>query len=166
MKRDFQKIVDRPGEGKRIGEQGLKLVKETFAAWHEFKEKKVTRLELREKMRSIIRRMNKNLIEGTFIESTKGFCENVLELEAALWTFIEKEGVEPTNNWIERMLRLAVLWRKRSYGCQSEEGCRFVERMLTAVQTLKLQNRNVLDYLQAALTAYRSGTPCPKLIVA
>jgi hypothetical protein len=32
------------------------------------------------------------------------------------------------------------------------------------VQTLRLQSRDVLDYLQAALTAHRSGLPAPKLL--
>ena len=64
------------------------------------------------------------------------------------------------------MLRPAVLWRKRSFGCHSEEGCRYVERLLTVVQTLRLQGRDVLDYLQAALTAHRHGLPTPKLLPA
>ena len=74
------------------------------------------------------------------------------------------EGVEPTNNAAERALRPAVLWRRRSFGCHSEEGCRFVERMLTVVQTLRLQERQVIDYLAAAITAHRQGLPTPKLL--
>jgi transposase len=61
-------------------------------------------------------------------------------------------------------LRPAVLWRKRSFGCHSEEGCRYVERLLTVVQTLRLQGCDVLDYLQAALTAHRHGLPAPQLL--
>jgi transposase len=61
-------------------------------------------------------------------------------------------------------LRPAVLWRKRSFGCHSEEGCRYVERLLTVVQTPRLQGRDVLDYLQAALTAHRRGLPAPQLL--
>jgi len=44
----------------------------------------------------------------------------------ALWTFLEREGVEPTNNGAERALRHAVLWRKCSYGVQSEQGARYM----------------------------------------
>ena len=57
------------------------------------------------------------------------------------------EDVEPTNNHIERMLRPGVLWRKNAFGSHSEAGCRFAERMLTVVQTLRLQKRHVVDYL-------------------
>ena len=92
------------------------------------------------------------------------FCENVLALEPALWTFVTTAGVEPTNNHIERLLRRAVLWRKRSFGCWSEEGCRFVERILTVVQTRRLQGRNVLEYLEQALRAHREGNPSPHLL--
>jgi transposase len=88
----------------------------------------------------------------------------LLAWEPALWTFAYHEGVEPTNNRAERALRPAVLWRKRSFGCHSDEGCRYVERLLTVVQTLRLQGRDVLDYLQAALTAHRDGLPAPKLL--
>ena len=34
----------------------------------------------------------------------------------SLWTFLIDEGVSPTNNHAERMLRFSVLWRKRSQG--------------------------------------------------
>jgi hypothetical protein len=33
-----------------------------------------------------------------------------------LFTFLEEEGVEPTNNGAERILRTAVQWRKISFG--------------------------------------------------
>ena len=85
-------------------------------------------------------------------------------MEEALWTFVRVEGVEPTNNPIERMLRLAVLWRKKSFGSQSEAGCRFAERMLTVVQTLRLRHQSVLAYLEQAITAHRHGEPAPKLL--
>ena len=48
-------------------------------------------------------------------------------------------------------MRCGVLWRKNAFGCHSEAGCRFVERMLTVVQTLRLQKRPVLDYLEQAI---------------
>src|SRR5207302_4884369 len=92
------------------------------------------------------------------------FCENILRLESALWTFVTREGVEPTNNFMERLLRRAVLWRKRSFGCWSEAGCRFVERILTVVQTRRLQGQSVLEYLHDALLAHRNLQPCPRLV--
>jgi hypothetical protein len=34
----------------------------------------------------------------------------------SLWTFLDHQGVDPTNNRAERALRFGVLWRKRSSG--------------------------------------------------
>jgi len=74
------------------------------------------------------------------------------------------EGEEPTNNHAERVLRGAVLWRKGSFGRTSKGGCRFVERLLTGAQRLRLQGRPVLTYLYEALCAHRKGVLAPKLL--
>ncbi len=111
--------------------------------------------------------MNRVLLEGAILgadPTVVRFCENVLALEPALWTFVTTEGVEPTNNHVERLLRRAVLWRRRSFGCWSGNGCRFVERILTVVQTRRLQAKNVLDYLHEPVLAHRTGQPCPSLL--
>jgi len=81
-----------------------------------------------------------------------------------LWTFVWEPGVEPTNNSAERPLRRAVLWRRRSFGTQSEAGSQFVERILTTVTTLRQQRRDVLDYLTASCTAAICKTPAPSLL--
>ena len=91
-------------------------------------------------------------------------CGNLLQVEPALWTFLYREDVEPTNNHMERLLRRAVLWRRRSFGSWSEAGCRFVGRVLTVVQTLRLQGRQVWQFLQQSLTAYRAHQPAPSLL--
>jgi hypothetical protein len=92
-------------------------------------------------------------------------CARVLEVSPALWAFLVCAGVEPTNNDAERVLRPALLWRRRSFGSPSAAGCRLVERMLTVVQSLRLQKRSVLAFLHEALCAHRSGTKMPQLVV-
>ena len=169
LKRDFKKIVDRDGPSTFVGRRGLGLVKEVFAAWHAFQEGRVTRAQLQATMEPLQNRMQRLLMEGAILGKDKTvatFCDNVLELEPALWTFVRADGVEPTNNFMERLLRRAVLWRKRSFGCWSPAGCRFVERILTVVQTRRLQGQNVLEYLHSALCAHRASQPCPKLLPA
>lgn len=91
-------------------------------------------------------------------------CQNLLNLEPALWLFAAQEGVEPTNNAAERAIRPAVLWRHTSFGAQSEAGSAFVARLLTVVTTLQSQNRDVLDYLTTACRAARAGKPTPSLL--
>ena len=90
--------------------------------------------------------------------------EEVVETVFQVPISLGLEGVEPTNNHAERVLRPGVLWRKNAFGCHSAEGCRFVERMLTVVQTLRLQKRPVLDFLYRAIVAHRSRLPSPQLL--
>jgi transposase len=51
-----------------------------------------------------------------------GLCRELTMWWPALWTFARVEGVEPTNIGAERVLRPAVLWRKGSFGSDSEAG--------------------------------------------
>jgi transposase len=166
LKRDFQKIVDCGGPSVFVGRRGLRIVKELFAAWHAFQEGKVTRRKLQMLIEPLQRRLGKTLLEGAFGDDARvaTFCENLLELECALWTFATHEGVEPTNNYMERLLRPAVLWRRRSFGCNSEAGCRFVERILTVVQTCRLHSKNTLQFLYNAVHTHRRGLAGPFLL--
>jgi transposase len=75
------------------------------------------------------------------------------EIES-LWVFLEEHGVEPTNNRAERALRFAVLWRKRSYGTQSDKGNRWVERILSLKQTCRIKAIPVFPILVNAIDAY------------
>ena len=100
------------------------------------------------------------------VPKTAGTCQDILKRREALWTFVQVEGVEPTNNAAERSIRPGVLWRKGSFGTQSAEGSRFVESMLTVVTTLKQQQRNVLEFLTAACAAALRGEAAPSLLPA
>ncbi len=88
----------------------------------------------------------------------------MLKVEQALWLFVEVENLEPTNNAAERAIRPAVLWKRTSFGSQSEAGSIFVARMLTVVTSLRSQNRNVLEFMVEAIKASRQGNPAPSLI--
>lgn len=167
LKRDFQKLVDRGGVAAEYGELGLAATHILFHEWHLYRgggsrAALVFELEgLRELMRSW-------LDKGARCRDAKAaaLCGNLLDAEPALWTFLYKKGVEPTNNHIERLLRPGVLWRKNAFGCHSDGGCRFVERMLTVVQTLRLQQRPVLAFLYESLSAHRAGHQAPSLLPA
>ncbi|HEX2518899.1 MAG TPA: IS66 family transposase [Castellaniella sp.] len=167
LKRDFQKLVDRGGLAEAYGEKGLAAVAILFHEWHLFRGGG-SRKQLQFELEPVRRGMRAWLEDGASCaeKKTARFCQNLLDLEPALWTFLYKRGVEPTNNQIERLLRSGVLWRKRAFGCHSACGCRFVERILTVTQTLRLQKRSVLDYLVHALQAHRAGQPAPKLLPA
>ena len=71
------------------------------------------------------------------------------------FTFVYKDGVEPTNNSAERALRTAVQWRKIMFGTRSTDGERAVERLLTITRTCRLRQINALAFLTAAIVAHR-----------
>jgi len=97
-------------------------------------------------------------------KKTAGMAREILKLKGALFTFVDVEGLEPTNNTAERALRPAVLWRKSSWGTHSPQGGLFVARMLTVVATLKQQQRNVLEFLTASCEASLRAQPGPSLL--
>jgi transposase len=166
LKRDFQKCLDRGGPGTLVGEEGLRVVRRVFKAWHLFRGGGLSRAQLQKRLDPIARHLRRVLDAGRACADSKtaAFCTNLVELEPALWRFVITEGVEPTNNHAERILRRGVLWRKISFGCHSAAGCRFVERMLTVTQTLRLQNRNILHFLIEAVHNHRANLPIPSLL--
>ena len=168
LKRDFQAFVDRKGESAVIGKLLLGQVKTFFGLWHQVREGTLSRPDFQQAMQPIRHRVSALLQIGMLLKATKtrNTCRNILRVETALWTFVEQEGIEPTNNAAERALRRSVIWRRRSFGSQSEAGSRFVERIQTAVLTLRQQKRDVLDFLTQACQAAISGTDPPSLLPA
>jgi len=167
LTRDFRKCQERGGASEAVGKGGLRVVRQLFRWWDAFRGGgSLDRAGLQANMEPVQRELRRLLEKGRGCadSATATFCANLLAWEESLWTFVRVEGVEPTNNHIERQERPAVLWRKNSFGCQSAEGCRFVERMLTVVQTLRLRRKPVLDYLHQSILAHRAGCPAPKLL--
>jgi transposase len=166
LKRDFQKLVDRSGVAARLGRQLQRLAERVFVEWHLFRGGGCDRQTLQERLDGPARALERVLKAGRRCAEPKAatFCANLLELLPAVWRFAVTDGVEPTNNHAERVLRRGVLWRKNAFGSHSAAGCRFVERLLTVVQTRRLQGRSVLGYLYAALVAHRKSLPTPSLL--
>ena len=166
LKRDFQALVDLGGKAKPFGDQLLAFTEDMFYWWSRVRDGTMARstmLTYINEQRPWLR----DLLAGgcaSGCAKTAGMCGQLLELEPAMWTFLRHEGVEPTNNRAERAVRKGVLWRKKSFGCVSERGCRFVERILTVVQTLRQQGRPVWQFLRDALQAHRSSQAAPMLV--
>jgi len=166
LKRDFQKLVDRGGPAARLGQKLQGIAGQVFEQWHLFRGGGIDRGELQRRLDGPAQELERLLRSGRRCADAKAatFCANVLGLVPSVWRFVVSAGVEPTNNHAERLLRRGVLWRKSSFGCHSASGCRFVERLLTAVQTCRLQGRSVLRYLHEAISAHRKGLPAPSLL--
>ena len=163
LKRDFQAILERGGADAVIGEALLAQTHQVFDLWYRVRDGTLSRAEFQTAIQPIQQQIHELLQAGAALTQTKtaATCTNILKLEPALWTFVTTPGVETTNNDAERPLRRAVLWRRRSFGTQSAS--EFVARILTTVTTLRLQHRNVLNYLTAACEARLRGIESPSL---
>ena len=115
-------------------------------------------------MRPIRARVEGYLLRGYYNARVHGFCKELWEHREHLWTFVAVEGVQPTNNAAEQALRHAVIWRKLSFGTQSASGSRFVERLLTVIETCRRQRRNAFAWLTHAVAAHHNGQPTPSLL--
>lgn len=167
LKRNWEKQVERGGAAKRLGEACLKVEREVFELWHLFRGGGCTRADLKGRMSPLMDKLHDILLDAGSRSRDRRlvrFCARLLDAYPAFWTFVTEEGVEPTNNHAERVQRRAVIWRRRSFGCHGADGCRFVERILTVVQSLRLQKRDVLAFLNDAIQAHRSGTVAPRLV--
>lgn len=165
--RDFQKMAqvgDR--EAAALGEALLGHAKTLFGYWERVKSGTLRRSSFRTYASALRQAVQQTLVQGAALDHKKvaGMCRALLRVEAAMWTFVRIEGVEPTNNDAEREVRHGVLYRKTSYGTQSERGSRFVERMLTVRASLRRQGRNVFQFLVDVTTARNQGIPPPSLL--
>jgi transposase len=166
--RDFEAMRSRGGGSEAGGAALLAPAHPMFPWWHRVRAGTLQRSTLRSYMTPMRREVERRWQAGSrcAVPKTAGTCRDILKRRETLWTFVQVEGVEPTNNPAERSLRPGVLWRKGSCGTPSEKGSRFVESMMTIVTTLKQQQRNVLAYLTAACEAARGGEAGPSLLPA
>ena len=164
--RDFEAMRGRGGCSEEIGDALLAQAHQMFTWWHRVREGTLKRSTFRSSMTPLRREVERLLEAGSRcgVPKTAGTCRDILKRREALWTFVQVEGVEPTNNTAERSIRPGVLWRKGSFGTQSAEGSRFVETMMTVVATLKQQKRSVLEYLTTACAAALRGEAAPSLL--
>lgn len=164
--RQFRGFQDHGPEAKVIG-RALELLAETmFHAWHRVRDGTSTRAAFQELIEPLREKVVARLREGEAcpVRAVAGRCREILVVEPGLWTFAYVAGVEPTNNAGELRIRHGVMWRKTSFGTDSPSGSRFVERILTVVTTLRMQRRNVLDYVTAACEAALHGAAPPSLL--
>jgi transposase len=166
LKRDFQALIDdRDRQVKRLGYDLMRGTQELFRHWSRCRDGTITREEMQRLMKPIRQKTEGFLLRGRFSGNPriKGMCRELYTHRDWLWTFLEVEGVEPTNNASERALRHAVIWRKLSFGTQSAHGSRFVATILTVVETCRQQSRSVFEYLTTAMNAHFAHEPAPSL---
>ena len=174
LRREFQKIAEGSGASRQVGRDLIAQEKKLFRLWRRVRDGTLSRKEFQLLVLPIRSRVEEILTQTAEFEigsrektpwaKTVRTCRQLLKVEVALWLFVEVENLEPTNNSAERAIRPAVLWKKTSFGSQSENGSLFVAIMLTVVSSLRSQNRSVLEFIIETIEAYRQGNQTPSLI--
>ncbi|MHB1887324.1 MAG: IS66 family transposase [Acidimicrobiales bacterium] len=163
-------LSERSGAPGRLGKKLVELSREAIKTHHRYLQDGHDLDWLRDQLAPLRARMRELLQQGARgrHEKTANFCQGLLDEYDALWTFCDVKDIEipMDNNAAERALRHAVIMRRVQLGTQSEQGNRWVERILSVRETLRLQDRPVLDYLIHAATAARSGQPPPSILPA
>lgn len=163
--RKFIAFSERDGPAAAFGEQLLDYTGIVFEYWRDYKAGKISRATFIAWMAPVRQQFEAVLAQAVAadIAGVSGASADILEHKLALWTFVESDGVEPTNNHAEREIRAFVLWRRRSFGTQSDRGNLFAENLMTVAHTARKQNNNVLAFLVACCRARADKTPPPSL---
>lgn len=167
LKRDFQAMIDAGGKSKRVGKRLMDVTNQLFKHWHRYRGGTIKRETMKRNIHSMKYSVWDALEEGMRCghSSTAGTCCHLFGHFDYLWTFLDQADIEPTNNTAERALRHAVIWRKTSFGTQSESGSRFVETLLSVIETCRQQDRDVLSFVTHAIEEHFADQAVPSLIV-
>jgi transposase len=167
LKRDFQALIDHDDpQVKRLGHDLMRPTRKMFSGWARYRDGTLTRAGMKHLMMPIREEIESLLLRGAMSGNKRlmGMCNELYDHRQWLWTFLEHEDVQPTNNGSERALRHAVIWRKLSFGTQSASGSRFVETMLTVIETCRQQERNTFAFMADAVDAHFAGHAAPSLL--
>ena len=150
----------------KLGEALVLLAQLLFSKWHEVRDGTLSRADFQDFVATLRPIFEGHLARGVELRlaGISGSCAHMLEHADALWTFAYVLAVEPTNNHAERELRHFVMWRRKSFGSQSERGDHFAERVMTVVHTLRKQDRHVLSFLRDTIAASLRHAAIPSLI--
>lgn len=166
LDRDFAAFVDGPAGRRRFGRSGRAIARGVFRSSSLFEAGRIDRAKLERIADSLEERLRRLLADAETHPSgrVRRFAKHLLRQIDACFVYAGQEGVSPTNNAAERSLRGPVLWRKGSYGTQSERGSRFAERILTVKHCVRTQGRDMLAFLVEALRAHVHGLTPPSLL--
>lgn len=163
--RKFILFSERAGPSAAFGKKLLDYTGLVFDYWHQYKQGRLDHDLFVAWLAPVRQQLEAVLADAVSadIPGLSGSCADILEHRQALWNFVDQSGVEPTNNHAEREIRAFVLWRKRSFGTQSDRGNTFAENLMTVAHTARKQKCNVLDFLTACCVAVRDEVPPPSL---
>ena len=80
-----------------------------------------------------------------------------------MFTFLQDPEVAWNNNFAERMIRPNVIYRNRSFGNRSDRGAKAHGLMMSIIQTMRLQKKDVGEFLRSTFLAHRRGDNVSRL---
>lgn len=166
LDRDFQGIVDANPDDK-VTARILEGVHDMWRCWRRFQDGHFDRADLKTQMAPFRKQLKSWAATSAKAEAKgkkRGLARDLLRLWPAVFQFVDRDGIEPTNNQAERDLRPAVLWRKGSFGTRSDAGSFFVARILSVWATCKRQGLPLIDWLTQAMGAAAGTQPVPTLL--
>jgi transposase len=164
--RKFASYASRQGPAGKLGNGLLLWTGMVLHHWHQLRDGAISRAEFRARLMPLRGVIEGSLEAGAAMSGIAGSCRDILAHRAALWTFVDEWGIDPTNNHAERELRGFVLWRKLTFGSRSERGTRFAANIKSVVHTCRKQRRPVFAYLTRAIQASLHNRRTPSLLVA
>jgi len=168
LKRNLLGIVEftKSGAVQRFCRDALAEHAKLFRLWHKFRGGRIDRRQLL--LRSLPIQKRIFALAERHLDSRNREVRNLamalFEHNQRLFSFVDHEGVEPTNNSAERALRTGVQWRKICFGNRSANGEVATARLLTVAETCDLQRLNILVYLSAAIAGHRKRQPVASLL--
>ena len=150
-----------------LGKSLLFAIGHLFQYWNQKKTNQISQLKFLSLMKPLQTRILNLLCKGGAFPRGKisRQCKRIFRMRAALFAFVDTPGVSPTNNHAEQLLRHSVIWRKTSFGTHSDGGSRFAERILSVVASLKLQRRNIFNWVSQTYAAFLDGIQLPSLLL-
>ena len=166
LKRDFKKVKERANyDEKQIGYSLLYHTQTLFTCLRKIK-KEDSPAYYKKRLLQTIWQFSKCLKKGRALKATQTstLCAKLIKEWKSLWHFVRNPLISPTNNHAERQLRHAVLWRKKSFGTQSNRGRDYVERILTCVMTCRQQQKHLNTFISDCLQAHWLTGVYPSLV--
>lgn len=166
LKREFVALSESKDEAvARLGKQLLDDQGRVFDKWHQFREGKITRSELRKTTSTMLARIKQNLrlASQTEHKAAKALGKDLIKNWNKLWVFLRVDNVEPTNNAAERALRPLVILKRIFQRLPSEGGKQFFERLFSIGATARIRGVPIFEWLMNAVKAACQKRPLPAL---
>jgi hypothetical protein len=146
----------------RFGEKLLEKIKVLFRVWHGRETTPPERWQreaasARQEILQTVRR-------APLRKEAQNIAQRFRDHGRYYFTFLERPGVEPTNNGVEQQFRFLIIDRKVTQGTRGEAGRRWCERIWTALATCAQRGRSAFVYLSQAIEAYFHGQAGPSLL--